>query len=159
MRIIAAGAFLLMLVSCAAVHQEDLQAWVGQPVDKLDKHPVFLTMQVVRTHAADGTEIRNYINGHNIASCSGGGTVFAGYVNMATYSHFSNCMQSFAACNNNFYIKNGVVTQYSPIGTGGARCYTNEQTRPGCRPCKYLMMTPETAAVPGQQDFQRFGGA
>ena len=48
-----------------------------------------------------------------------------------TYSQFTNCMQTFAACNNIFYIKDGVVTQYSPIGTGGMRCYTNEQLRPG----------------------------
>jgi hypothetical protein len=123
-------AFALMLASCASVHQEDLQSWVGRPVDELDKHPVFLTMQAVRTRTADGTEIRN-INGRNTASCSGGGTVFAGNVDMATYSRFSSCMQAFAACNNIFYIKDGVVTQYTPIGTGGARCYTDARTRPG----------------------------
>ena len=121
----------LMLASCATVHQEDLQSWVGRPVDELDKHPVFLTMQAVRTRTADGTEIRNYINGRNTASCSGGGTVFAGNVDMATYSRFSSCMQAFAACNNIFYIKDGLVTQYTPIGTGGARCYTDARTRPG----------------------------
>lgn len=131
MRIIAVAAIAVTLASCATVHQEDLQSWIGAPVDQLDKHPVFLTMQVVRTRTADGTEIRNYVNGRNVASCSGGGTVFAGYVDMATYSRFSNCMQTFAACNNIFYIKDGVVTQYSPIGTGGGRCYTNEQSRPG----------------------------
>ena len=133
MRIVAACALALMLASCATktVHQEDLQSWVGRPVTDLDKHPIFLTMQVVRTRAADGTEIRNYINGRNTASCSGGGTVFAGYVDMATYNKFSTCMQTFSACNNIFYINNGVVTQYSPIGTAGARCYTDENTRPG----------------------------
>ena len=88
-------------------------------------------MQVVRTRTADGTEIRNYVNGRNVASCSGGGTVFAGYVDMATYSRFSNCVQTFAACNNIFYINDGVVTQYTPIGTGGMRCYTDERLRPG----------------------------
>jgi hypothetical protein len=125
------AAVALTLASCAAVHQEDLQSWVGVPVDKLDKHPLFLTMQVVRTRTADGTEIRNYVNGRNIASCSSSGSVVAGYVDMATYNQFSSCMQSFAACNNIFYIKDGVVTQVSPIGTGGLRCYTNEQYRPG----------------------------
>lgn len=124
-------AVALMLASCASVRQEDLQSWVGHPVDELDKHPVFLTMQTVRTRTADGTEIRNYINGQNVASCSGGGTVFAANVDMATYSRFSSCMQAFAACNNIFYIKDGSVTQYTPIGTGGARCYTDERTRPG----------------------------
>ncbi|MGO9237542.1 MAG: hypothetical protein ACLP4V_26955 [Methylocella sp.] len=40
-----------------------LEAWAGQPVELLDKQPVFLTMQSVRTMTADGTEIRNYVNG------------------------------------------------------------------------------------------------
>ena len=40
-------------------------------------------------------------------------------------------MQTFAACNNIFYINSGVVTQYTPIGTGGMRCYTDERLRPG----------------------------
>jgi hypothetical protein len=128
-RIIIALALALTLASC--VHQEDLQSWVGRPVADLDKHPLFLTMQMVRTQAADGTEIRNYVNGRTVASCSGGGTVFAGYVDMATYSRFSNCAQTFAACNNIFYIKDGVVTQYTPIGSGGARCYTDASVRPG----------------------------
>jgi hypothetical protein len=125
-------ALALTLASCATVHQEDLQSWVGVPVDQLDKHPFFLTLQVVRSRAADGTEIRDYVNGRNVASCSGGGTVSSGgYVDMVTYNRFSSCMQSFAACHNIFYIKDGLVTQYSPIGTGGMRCYTTEQLRPG----------------------------
>jgi hypothetical protein len=97
----------------------------------LDKHPIFLTMQSVRTQASDGTEIRNYINGGNVASCSGGGRVFAGTVDMATYSQFSSCMQRFSACNNIFCINSGIVSRYTPIRTGGARCYTDERARPG----------------------------
>lgn len=134
MRIIPACALALVVASCVTapqVHQEDLQSWVGRPIDDLDKHPVFLTLQAVRTRTNDGTEIRNYLNGRNTVSCSGGGTVFAGYLDTASYNRFSSCMQSFPACNNIFYIKNGVVTQYSPIGTGGAQCYTNEKLRPG----------------------------
>jgi hypothetical protein len=122
----------LMLASCMHVRQEDLDSWVGRPASDLDKHPIFLTMQVVRTRTSDGTEIRNYVNGRNTASCSGGGSVFTGgYVDMATYSQFTSCMQTFAACNNIFYIKDGVVTQYSPIGTGGGRCYTAAESQPG----------------------------
>jgi hypothetical protein len=79
MRIVAVCAFALMVSSCASVHQEDLQSWAGRPVNDLDKHPIFLTMQVVRTRTADGTEIRNYVNGRNTASCSGGGSVFSGW--------------------------------------------------------------------------------
>jgi hypothetical protein len=132
MRTAITCALVVTLAGCASVHQEDLQSWVGVPVDQLDKHPIFITMQVVRTHTSDGTEIRDYVNGRNVASCSGGGTVFAGgYVDMVTYNRFSNCMQSFAACHNIFYIKDGLVTQYTPIGRGGARCYTDERDRPG----------------------------
>lgn len=128
-----------LLSSCASVREEDLQSWSGVPVAELDKHPVFLTMSVVKTQTADGTEIRNYVNGANVSACAGGGGVragpqqgrFAGMVDTATYSAFSNCMQRFAACNNIFYINNGIVTRATAIGTGGARCYTNEQFRPG----------------------------
>ena len=82
----------------ATVHQEDLDAWAGRPVSDLEKHPILMTLPVVRTTATDGTEIRDYVNGKTISQCSSGGTVFAGYVSMATYSGFTNCMQNFAAC-------------------------------------------------------------
>jgi hypothetical protein len=131
MKIFAYGVLALTVAACAAVHQEDLQSWVGRPVDELDKHPTFLTMQVVRTRTGDGTEIRNYINDRITSYCSGGGTAFTGYLDSETYRRFSNCMQSLKACNNIFYIKDGVVTQYTPVGTGGGRCHTDERTRPG----------------------------
>jgi len=57
--------------------------------------------------------------------------MFAGSVEYAAYSRFSACMQRVPACNNIFYIKDGVVTQYTPIGSGGGHCYTDETTRPG----------------------------
>lgn len=121
----------LVLSACASVREVDLQSWIGHPVSELDRHPLFLTMQSVRTRAADGSEIRNYINGNMAASCSGGGAVSHGMIDMATYNTFTNCMQSFRACNNIFYISNGVVTQYTPIGTGGGLCYTDDRVRPG----------------------------
>jgi hypothetical protein len=133
LKFIFAALAVLALAGCAGVRQEDLKAWEGAPVSELDTHPLFLTMQLVRTVTPDGTEIRNYVNGRNISSCSGGGSVFRGTVSAATYSDFTNCMQAFAACNNIFYVKNGVVTAYTPIGTKGMRCYTNEATRPGFR--------------------------
>jgi hypothetical protein len=128
------AAIFLVVSGCAsAVHEADLQSWEGAPVSPLDTHPVFLTMSVVKTIASDGTEIRNYVNGRQTASCSSDGSAFRGTVSMASYSQFTTCMQSFAACNNIFYIKTGVVTKYAPVGTGGARCYTNEAARPGFR--------------------------
>jgi hypothetical protein len=119
------------LSGCATVHQEDLDAWAGRPVSDLDKHPIFVTQPVVRTVTPDGTEIRDYVNGKNVASCSSGGSVFAGQVNYATYNSFTNCMQNFAACHGIFYIRNGIIDHLSAIGTGGMRCYTNEASRPG----------------------------
>jgi hypothetical protein len=53
----------LMVAGCMTVHQEDLASWEGAPVSALDAHPIFLTMQKVQTVTADGTEIRNYVNG------------------------------------------------------------------------------------------------
>jgi hypothetical protein len=121
------------LQACVSVRQVDLDAWIGQPVSVLETHPLFLTMPVVRTVASDGTEIRNYVNGRNIGQCSGGGNIFSSTIDFARYSSFSQCMQSFAACNNIFYVKSGVVAQYIPTGSGGARCYTDERTHPNFR--------------------------
>jgi hypothetical protein len=126
--------FVFVLLSgCASVgvRQEDLDAWVAEPVASLELHPFFVTLPVIKTMASDGTEIWNFVNGRNIGGCSGGGTVFAGNVNYATYSQFMGCMQSYAACNNIFYIKDGVVLRYVPTGTGGLRCMTDERLQPG----------------------------
>jgi hypothetical protein len=133
--------FLTTAVVCVAlsgcvhqgVHQEDVDAWTGAPVAALETHPIFMTMPVVRTVTSDGTEVRRYVNGRNLSSCSGGGAVFNGTIDAATYNTFSNCMQTFAACNNIFYIKNGYVQQYTAIGTGGLGCYTDASLRPGFR--------------------------
>lgn len=120
----------ISITACVSVRQEDRDAWIGQPVSKLDLHPVFLTIPVVRTITPDGTEIRNYINGQNIGYCSNSGSIYSGMISYASYNSFVSCVSKFAACNNIFYIKNGVVKQYTPIGTGGASCYTNDAARP-----------------------------
>ena len=86
---------------------------------------------MVRTQTADGTEIRNYVNGATVGSCSGGGSVSSGFVDTATYQQFNSCMSRAAACNNIFYIKNGRVIRYTPIGSGGMDCYTDARDRPG----------------------------
>jgi hypothetical protein len=124
---------ILGLTGCAlflSVRQVDLDAWVGQPIAALETHPVFITMTVVKTEASDGTEIWNYINGRNLAQCSRGGGIFSGTVDYATYSQFTNCMSGFGACNNIFFHRDGRVLRYTPIGTGGMRCYTTEQMQP-----------------------------
>ena len=131
MRFIKAAIVLLALSSCATVREEDTAAWVGRPVSDLEKHPVFLTMQLVRTQASDGTQIWNYVNARSYGSCSRGGSVFAGSVDFAMYNSFTSCMSGIAACNNIFYVKNGVVQQYTPVGSGGALCYTDARAKPG----------------------------
>jgi hypothetical protein len=40
------------------------------------------------------------------------------------------CTAKFGACNNIFYIKNGYVIRHTPIGTDGARCFTDGRTSP-----------------------------
>ena len=76
----------LVLAACAGVRPQDLAAWEGQPVEVLEKHPVFLTMPIVKTVTAD-TEIRNYVNGRSIAGCSGNGFVTGSTLNYAAYNH------------------------------------------------------------------------
>jgi hypothetical protein len=136
-RIVMLGALALM-AACASVRDADTAAWEGRPVSDLEKHPVFLTMQLVRTQTSDGTQIWNYVNARNVGSCSGGGSVFASTISYATYNQFTHCMSGIAACNNIFYVRSGVVEQYTPVGSGGARCFTDERLRPGfSRPTNY----------------------
>lgn len=130
-RVILTVVSVLILGGCATVRQSDLDAWVGQPVSALEGHPVFLTIPVVKTRTSDGMEIWNYVNGANLGRCAGGGAIFGNIVDYAAFNRFSTCVQRFAACNNIFYIRDGVVERYTPVGTGGARCYTTEQLRPG----------------------------
>ncbi len=104
----------LSLEACVTVQQGDLDAWVGQPISALESHPIFLTIPVIKSRTSDGTEIWNYANGGRAMNCSG-----------------SDCFMRDAACNNVFYIRDGRVLRYTPVGTGGVRCYTTEQLRPG----------------------------
>ena len=131
MKVLALFVVCSALAACVSVREADTSAWVGAPISALDKHPVFITLPMVRTVTPDGTEIRNYINGGNIAMCSGGGDVYSGIQNFSSYSAFSTCMARFAACNNLFYVRGGKVQSYVPTGTGGGVCYTDERTRPG----------------------------
>src|SRR5438105_4789228 len=119
---IAAGAGLV-IPACMAVREADLRSWQGRPVAELEKHPVFLTMPVVRTVTSDGTEIRNYVAARNAGKCSPDGSIFSSNVTHDAYNQFISCMQAYATCQNIFAIKAGVIERYTPIGTGGAGCY------------------------------------
>lgn len=117
--------FFILLAAC--VQQEDLDAWEGQPASLLDAHPFFNTLPVETKIMADGTEIRNYVNGvceNNYSDVS---------INIAINTSSTikdSCAGSFMACNNQFYIKDGRVIAYAPVGSGGARCRTDERVRP-----------------------------
>ena len=126
-------ALVLGVAACATVREEDRASWVGQPVSALQKQPVLLTMQLVKTRADDGTEIYNYVNSRAVSSCSRNGTVFGVTLDMATYNSFTSCMSQTAACNNIFYVKNGIVQEYTPVGSGGARCFTDARLQPNYR--------------------------
>ena len=132
-RTASALVLLTALAGCATVRQADLDAWVGQPVAALETHPFFVTVPVVKTVASDGTEIWNYVNGANLGQCSGGGNMWGKELNYASYNQFASCVQRFAACNNIFYIRDSKVLRYTPVGTGGMRCYTTEQLQPQFR--------------------------
>ena len=103
---------LIALTGCLLVREEDLQSWQNQPVVLLDTHPFFITVPMIKTIAADGTEIRNYRNGRSVQNCSANS-----YSNSSAYV---NCYQNDVVCNNIFYIKNDKVIRYAPTG----RCYT-----------------------------------
>ena len=123
---------LVALTGCT-VRQKDLDAWVGQPVEALDTQTFFLTLPMVKTITQSGVEIRNYINGRNIGSCFGSGYISGATYNSANYNTFANCVSRFQACNNIFYIKNGIVIEYAPTGSGGMRCFTDDSVLPSSR--------------------------
>lgn len=116
------------LVACATVRQQDLDAWVGMPVEALDTHSLFLTVPMLRTKTESGIEIRNYANGRNFGTCSGFGSANAAgsWVNA---NAFSSCSSGWVGCNNIFYIKDGKVIEYAPTG----RCFTDERVQPQAR--------------------------
>ncbi len=113
------------------VSQSDLDAWVGVPVIALDTHSLFLTVPMVKTITDSGVEIRNYVNKRGISSCggSGFGTVNSpqgSSLSYASFNAFQNCTSGMVGCDNIFYIRDGKVIEYKPVG----RCYKNEAVKP-----------------------------
>ncbi|MFP3944197.1 MAG: hypothetical protein ACLFWF_09895 [Alphaproteobacteria bacterium] len=118
------------VAACMGVRQEDLDSWRGVPVSVLDKHPIFITMHMTKTVAPDGTEIRNYRNKASSSQCFGHGSATVDDSGFIPYTLFNQCVSREGACNNIFYIKDGKVTSYVPVGSGGVKCYTDERVRP-----------------------------
>lgn len=114
-----------IVVGCTFVRHQDIDAWVGVPVEALDTHSYFKTVQMYRKITGSGIEIRNYVNGKvgDVAKCwrlSGGGKS-GRYVNK-----FTACPDRLIVCNNIFHIREGKVIEYAPTG----QCLTNETVQP-----------------------------
>lgn len=122
-------AAIIALMS-ACVQQKNLDAWVGQPVSKLEAHPVFSTMDLEVRNLSDGSQMLNYVNGREVSQCFGGATTnnFGQSVVVVQGNQF--CSTRFAACNNQFLVRGGIVQWYRPVGSGGARCMTNDSLNP-----------------------------
>jgi len=118
-------AVLISACTGLLVRQQDLDAWIGMPVEALDTHSFFITVPMVRTRTESGIEIRNYANGRNFGSCSASGSAnLSG--NWINSNAFSNCSSGWVGCNNIFYVKEGKVVEYAPTG----RCYTDSSVQP-----------------------------
>ena len=115
------------LAACATVRQQDLDTWVGMPVEALDTHSLFITLPMVKTVTKSGIEIRNYPNKVNIGQCFGSGGINANRsLSYVAYNSFATCSGELVGCDNIFYIKDDVVIEYAPTG----RCYTDDTVRP-----------------------------
>jgi hypothetical protein len=122
---------ILAVSGCAnkTVRQQDLDAWVGVPVEALDTHSLFLTIPMVKTITDSGVEIRIYANKSAFSGCSGmadGLVNKGGYLSYASFQGFQSCVSKMVGCDNVFYIKNKKVIQYKPVG----QCYTDETIQP-----------------------------
>jgi hypothetical protein len=118
-------ASILAVTGCATVRQQDLDAWVGMPVEALETHSFFVTVPLYKTKTESGIEIWNYANGADVASCYG--NAFASGSNRyVSANSFSTCSSNRIVCNNLFYIKDKKVLEYKPSG----QCMTNETVQP-----------------------------
>ena len=120
--------FCYFFIGCAAnktVRQSDLNAWKGVSVEELDAHYLFSTIHMVKTVTDSGMEIRDYVNKPGINACDKYGLI-NGYMAYQDFTVFNNCTSLLAGCDNIFYIRNGKVLKYKPIGA----CYTDEGGRP-----------------------------
>ena len=125
-QIAAAALGISVLAACAtvpSVRQADLDSWKGMPVEALDTHSLFATMRMTTRTTSSGVEVRNYSNEQKGTYCSGS-------------AFNASCVDSSVACNNLFYIKNGMVVEYAPTG----QCMTNDAVRPERR---YLSLTKQ----------------
>lgn len=126
------GCFLLSgcsSLSVLSVRQVDLDSWVGVPVEALDLHSFWVTIPMVRTITDSGIEIRIYVNKRIATSCFENAGINLSKNNTVSYASFlslQNCISGSVGCDNIFYIKDGKVMEYVPVGN----CYTDESVQP-----------------------------
>lgn len=126
-KVVTTSVFVAAILSgCATVRQQDLDAWVGTPVEALDTHPLFLTMPMYRAQTDSGIETRNYVNGEKVEQCFTSAGARRGDRKYVSHTAFTTCSQSSIVCNNIFYIQAGKVIRYTPTGA----CYTDDTVRP-----------------------------
>jgi hypothetical protein len=105
---LALAAAILVLPSCWAfrrVHQEHLDAWRGQPISKVERHPVW-GVPASRTTLSDGAVAYQYVSK---------GAIF---VQGNTVSQ--------AVCTSTFIVKNDVIEQLTMQG----QCYSTDASMP-----------------------------
>ena len=84
---------------------------------------------MVKTITDSGIEIRIYVNKKNVESCfknAGINISIYNTMNYANFISFQNCISGSVGCDNIFYIKDGKVLEYVPVG----KCYTDEFVQP-----------------------------
>jgi len=129
LKLIMAMVLVCLVAACTTtvrtVRQQDLDAWVGVPVEALDEHPFFMKAPMFRTRTDSGTEIRNYAYGYNFEQCfrNAGASHVGDFVDENV---FIVCSSSRIVCNNIFYSKEGMILEYAPTG----RCDTDETLQP-----------------------------
>lgn len=128
----------MLVIHELAVRPEDLAAWVGQPVEALDRHTLFNAMPMVKTTAADGIEIRNYVNKFYAIPCVGHDFLQGALIvdprepkkfpelSLDAFNTFEICAKKTRGCDNWFFIKDGKVREFRPLG----ECYTNHTVQP-----------------------------
>lgn len=127
-KIFVVSILVVFIGACATVRKEDLDAWVGVPVEALDTHSFFITIPMVRTRTESGIEIRNYANGHDVARCFGNARANSAG-NFVTANAFSTCSSDRVVCNNIFYIKDGKVVEYAPTGQCATAAFLQPEAR------------------------------
>jgi hypothetical protein len=120
------GAACLGAVLAACVSVEDTNAWAGVPVLALDTHSFFATLPMYSTVTDSGVEIRNYPNKIMRGSCFGSGFASGTVFNTVQWNTVRNCTAQERGCDNLFYIRNGRVIEYRPVG----QCRTAAFLRP-----------------------------